>query len=199
MARSPALKVFRTPVGFHDAYVAAPSQRAALAAFGSEKDLFSTGAAERIKDPELVLEPLANPGKVILKLRGTIAQHLAALPSPNRPQRKTGKAVTQQTTSTQRRKTTGKSDGNPAVKRRAKPVPRPDRSQLETAEAELASADARHKRELRALAKRQADLAREHHKLEAEQKRERDRLQRKLESARDKHDQAVKAWLATLS
>jgi len=83
MARSPALKVFRTPVGFHDAYIAAPSQRAGLAAWGSDKDLFSSGAAERIEDSELMREPLANPGKVILKLRGTIAQHLAALPSPN--------------------------------------------------------------------------------------------------------------------
>jgi hypothetical protein len=27
------LKVFRTPIGFHDAYVAAPSKKAALAAW----------------------------------------------------------------------------------------------------------------------------------------------------------------------
>jgi len=78
-------------------------------------------------------------------------------------------------------------------------VLRPDRSELETAEAELVNAEARHKRELRALAKRQADLAREHHKLEVEQTRERERLQRKLEDARCKHDQAVKAWLGTFS
>ena len=37
------LKVFRTPIGFHDAYVAAPSRAAALRAWGADTDLFSTG------------------------------------------------------------------------------------------------------------------------------------------------------------
>ena len=32
----PKLKVYRTPIGFHDAYVAAPSQKAALDAWGSD-------------------------------------------------------------------------------------------------------------------------------------------------------------------
>jgi hypothetical protein len=32
MARAPKLKVYRMAVGFHDAYVAAPSQKAAAAA-----------------------------------------------------------------------------------------------------------------------------------------------------------------------
>lgn len=42
MARGSRLKVYRTPIGFHDTYVAAPSQKAALAAWGSGHDLFST-------------------------------------------------------------------------------------------------------------------------------------------------------------
>jgi hypothetical protein len=33
MPRAAKLKVFRTPIGFHDAYVAAPSQKAALEAW----------------------------------------------------------------------------------------------------------------------------------------------------------------------
>jgi hypothetical protein len=45
MARSARLKVFRTPIGFHDAYIAAPSQKAALEAWGSDKDIFSSVAA----------------------------------------------------------------------------------------------------------------------------------------------------------
>ena len=39
------LKVFRTPIGFHDAYVAAPSQKAALQAWGTDTDLFARGVA----------------------------------------------------------------------------------------------------------------------------------------------------------
>lgn len=34
MPRKQKLKVYRTPIGFHDAYVAAPSQKAALKAWG---------------------------------------------------------------------------------------------------------------------------------------------------------------------
>ena len=35
------LKVFRTPIGFHDAYVAAPSQKAALEAWGADSNIFA--------------------------------------------------------------------------------------------------------------------------------------------------------------
>lgn len=51
------LKVFRTPAGFHDAYVAAPSQKAALKAWGSEADLFARGIAEKVTDPKLMEAP----------------------------------------------------------------------------------------------------------------------------------------------
>lgn len=51
MAR--ALKVYRTPIGFHDAYVAAPSQKAALAAWGTKKNLFARGDAGIVTDAKL--------------------------------------------------------------------------------------------------------------------------------------------------
>jgi hypothetical protein len=35
------LKAFRLPIGFHDAYAAAPSQKAAIEAWGSDKDVFA--------------------------------------------------------------------------------------------------------------------------------------------------------------
>lgn len=65
------LKVYCTPAGFHDAYVAAPSQKAALKAWGSEANLFARGVAEQVTDPVLMKEPLAAPGQVVRKLRGT--------------------------------------------------------------------------------------------------------------------------------
>ncbi|WP_185867696.1 hypothetical protein [Sphingomonas sp. TF3] len=78
MARK--LKVFRTSIGFHDAYVAAPSQQAALEAWGSSTNLFGTGLAEQVTDPKLVKGPLAAPGQVIKVKRGSQREHLAALP-----------------------------------------------------------------------------------------------------------------------
>ena len=68
------LKVFRTTIGFHDAYVAAPSRKAALAAWGTTKDLFATEAAEEVTDPDLMAEPLARPDEVIQRTRGTFSE-----------------------------------------------------------------------------------------------------------------------------
>ena len=78
------LKVFRTPIGFHDAYVAASSQKAALAAWGSDANLFARGQAEQVTDPKLMKAPLESPGTVIWIMRGTAAEHMAALP-PSKP------------------------------------------------------------------------------------------------------------------
>lgn len=39
----PTLKVFRTPIGFHDAYVAVPSQKAALEAYGADNSRMENG------------------------------------------------------------------------------------------------------------------------------------------------------------
>lgn len=63
------LKVFRTPIGFHDAYVAAPSQKAALAAWGADSNLFAQGIAEQVTDPELMAGALERPGEVVRRLR----------------------------------------------------------------------------------------------------------------------------------
>lgn len=71
--------MFRTPSGFHDAYVAAPSQKAALEAWGSATNLFAAGAAELVTDSKLTKEPLARPGEVIRKLRGSADEQLRAL------------------------------------------------------------------------------------------------------------------------
>jgi hypothetical protein len=61
------LKVYRTPIGFHDVYIAAPSQKAALEAWGADANLFARDIAEIVTDSSLTKEPLANPGFVIRK------------------------------------------------------------------------------------------------------------------------------------
>jgi hypothetical protein len=77
--RKQKLKVFRTSIGFHDAYVAAPSRKAALAAWGASTDLFARGLAEVVTEPSLTKAPLATPGEVVKVSRGTKAQQLRAI------------------------------------------------------------------------------------------------------------------------
>src|SRR5919106_4611780 len=89
--RKQKLKVFRTPIGFHDAFVAAPSQKAALEAWGADGNLFAQGIAEQVDDPRLMEEPLARPGEVIKRLRGSHEEHVAAL-GRNAPKPKSKKA-----------------------------------------------------------------------------------------------------------
>ena len=84
MAVSKKLKVFRTPIGFHDAYVAAPSQKAALKAWGAGTNLFAAGAAELVTDPKLTKKPLAHPGEVIRRVRGSADEHVRALGAETR-------------------------------------------------------------------------------------------------------------------
>ncbi|MBN8849996.1 MULTISPECIES: hypothetical protein [unclassified Sphingomonas] len=191
MARKQKLKVFRTPIGFHDAYVAAPSQKAALEAWGSDKNLFAAGAAEQVDDPGLMAGPLANPGKVIRCVRGTAAEHMAALPKDaprSKPKRKAEDQPEQRPSSHARIAT--------RAKPKAKPKPRPSRTALDRAEAALATIEARHREASDAFACKQADLDRERRELEERQARERDAIERRIDAARGKYEKAMRAWRA---
>lgn len=169
MARAPKLKVFRMPIGFHDAYVAAPSQKAAAEAWGTDAAVFSRGEAEPVTDPKLMEEPLASPGKVIKRLRGSAAEQIAAL-APDEP---------------------------PEAGTKAKPKPpkpRPSRAALEGAEQALARAEERHREERQALAEREAALARERAAIEKKQREEVERLQARRDKAEATYDEAVRRW-----
>ena len=69
--RNGKLKLFKTVIGFHDAFVAASSQKAALAAWGASTDLFSAGLAERLDDPVACRAAFDDPGAVITAKRGS--------------------------------------------------------------------------------------------------------------------------------
>lgn len=190
MARSPKLKVFRTSIGFHDAYVAVPSQKAALEIWGAGKDLFSSGAAERVEDAELMREPLANPGKVIRKLRGTLAEHMAALPKDAPvPRRKATPAQPSNKESADKAERTAKQP-------KPKPKPRPDCSSLTRAEEKIADLEAHHESQRAELEKRQSELDRERRKLKEDQARELEKLEQQVLSARKKYDNAMQTWRA---
>jgi hypothetical protein len=189
MAHTQKLKVFRTPIGFHDAYVAAPSQKAALEAWGSDANLFARGAAERIDDPELMREPLANPGRVIRRPRGTMAEHMAALPKDKARKKSVDRPANRSTASARKPK--------PGVRKPPpKPKPRPDRQPLTEVEEELAAIETRHDRERAELDRKQAELDRERRTLERDQTREREKAERRIGAARAKYDRAMRAWRA---
>jgi hypothetical protein len=170
-----ALKVFRTPIGFHDAYVAAASQKAALAAWGSDHNLFARGEAELVDDPALTAEPLAHPGKIIKRSRGSTAEQLAAL-APHRPR-------------------------GSMLKRRSapkppKPKPRPDRTALDAAESLIAAARERHARDRKSIEEEEARLAKRRVALEKAQTIELARLERDRLRAKAPYDRAMTAWRA---
>ncbi|WP_277970289.1 hypothetical protein [Sphingomonas echinoides] len=197
-----ALKVFRTPIGFHDAYVAAPTKKAALEAWGSTHDLFARGIAEIVTDPALTEEPLASPGKVIKRSRGTTAEQIAALPAVERPDRAANADEEEPERSVPTKGKPKSSKGKTPPKPKAKPKPpppRPSPDALEAAEAELETAKRRHEEDDRALAREQAALDRRRRDLERTQAAERAKLQAALDRADTAYAAALKRWRAARS
>lgn len=191
-----ALRVFRLPIGFHDAYVAAPTQKAAIEAWGSDRDVFQRKQAELVTDPELTREPLENPGQVIKRLRGTAAEQIAALgerkPVSDSPadRRKAGSSSDAET-GPRRSPGTKKKPGKPPP---PKLKPRPSRTKLDEAEQALAEAEARHEATLKELRAREAALARERKALETEQDEERERLEARRGKAEAAYEDAMRRW-----
>lgn len=181
MARKAALKVFRTPIGFHDAYVAAPSRKAALEAWGADKDLFASGSAELVTDPALTAEPLATPGAVVTRSRGSLADHLKAAgrskpASTAKPAKEAARTA-------------------PPQRVRA-PKPRPRRDALDRAEAAVAALETRAATERAELDRREAELLKERKALSARQRREADKLDAQLERARARYEREMERWRA---
>ena len=170
----PKLKVFRTTIGFHDAYVAAPSRAAALRAWGANTDLFAMSAAEEVIEPALMKGPLSNPGRIVTKSRGTAADHMAV--SACKPSGR-GQATRSKTTS-------------------LKPKPLPSRQKLDAADKRLADAKAKMDRakqdledEVTRLASRRRTVEHEHQTRIATLQDERDREE-------ELHREAMDRWRA---
>ena len=179
------LKVYRTPIGFHDAYVAAPSQKAALEAWGSDANLFARGVAEIVTDPALTKEPLANPGTVVRRLRGSADDHFAALPKAKaKAARKVLADSVPAPTPT----------SAPAPAAPPKPNPRPSRAKLDAAEEALDAADRRHRDELADICRREEALAKERRTIEVRQAGEVEKLTQRRTREKERYDRAIMAW-----
>lgn len=186
------LKVFRTAVGFRDAYVAAPSRAAALRAWGTSKDLFARGAAEEVSDPALAEAALAASGDIVYRTRGSLEEQVAALgdlPKAKGAQRtKEGGA----------RRGNAKGKGSKAKTFPDKPrklaVPRPSRAEWDAAEQALAAfAEARTTAEAEMQAREQA-LAAERSRMEQRFDAQRSQLEEAAEAARAAYQKALRAW-----
>lgn len=164
--RKQKLKVYRTPIGFHDAYVAAPSQKAALEAWGAETNLFQRGIAEQVTDSKLMEVPLEHPGQVVKVLRGTEAEQIAALRKQTLPNR--SKAA----------------DVEILPKRAKRRAPKTSRAPLERAEEALKKIEERNREQL-------AKLDRERREMQRRHERERDKAQERVEREREKYETAL--------
>lgn len=179
----PKLKVFRTSVGFHDAYIAAPSQKAALEAWGSDKNLFAMGAAEVVTDPKLTKAPLASPGEVIRLTRGSLSEHLTAASRQSPPKKP--------------RPAPEPEKPDPPKTRGAKPKPRPSRERLDQAEAAIASARSDAEAEIAELERREEALRREREMLEAQQRKALEKLEKQRDRVKEQYDRALDRWRAS--
>lgn len=175
------LKVFRTPIGFHDAYIAAPSQKKALEAWGADSNLFARGVAEQVTDAKLMKAPLAQPGTVIKVPRGSTEQHFAALAKSKPPAKPDSK----------------KPDTTAAPPRRAKkPRPRPSRAALDTAEQKLEAQQQALDAKVAELEDQRAGLKEEITRLRTAGKKEQAKLETAIVAARRKYDAKLDQWRA---
>jgi hypothetical protein len=179
------LKVFRTAVGFRDAFVAAPSKAAALRAWGTQKDLFARGAAEEVTDPTLSADALNKPGEVVYRTRGSLEEQVAALGDlPARKAKPTAKQVEAKQT-----KAKASRDKPPRP-----PRPRPSRAELEAAEEAIATLRRKHEEADAELHDQERALAAERKAMEARFAQQLEQLQHSQEQARRTYEALLRAW-----
>jgi outer membrane biosynthesis protein TonB len=178
------LKVFSAPQGFYETVVAAPSQKAALDAWGTRQNLFAEGMAKLETDAAVVKAALAHPGQVLSRPAGDKGAFkpsgsAAPLKAPKAPPKPKIKAPKPPKPPRPAKPPKLKSAPKPAPP--PKPEPKIDRAALKAAEAALKAHDAGAKREL-------AELARQRNDLDARERAAAKRLEnerKRLEKARD--------------
>jgi hypothetical protein len=175
----PRLKVFQAHLGFFDTIVAAPSQKAALEAWGSSQNLFRDGAASVATDGDAVKAALKRPGVVLKRLAGSNGEFVEqpALPG-NVARLHARKAAAPKAAKT----------AKPArpVRDRAKPAP--DRGKIEAAERELTNFRENKKQALAEIAEREQALRDERKSRERELAEREKALQRERQTQQREFD-----------
>ncbi|NML95459.1 hypothetical protein HHL27_17420 [Novosphingobium sp. TW-4] len=175
MAKRP-LKVFRTSAGFEDVYVAAPSRKAALAAWGTDKDLFEREVTEEVHDPKLTAAALARPGEVVRVPRGTTAQHLSAAGKPLK------------------RELPNSAIPKPHTPKPRARQPKPSRVKLENARQRLNDASHSYDIAFREIERQMAELADKRDSLRIERDRTLKRLKVDVAKEQEAYSVALDAW-----
>jgi hypothetical protein len=137
------LKVFQAQFGFYDTVVAAPSQAAALRAWGVNQNLFASGEATVTTDEAAIEAATAHPETPLRRAVGSTAPFAlepTSLPDvPDAPRKATSKAAAK-------------------AKPAAPAKPPADRSQLDAAERTLSALDEDRKREEATFRREAEDL-----------------------------------------
>lgn len=175
-----ALKVYRTAIGFHDAYIAVPTKKAAIEAWGAGSDIFQRGEAEEVTESDLTAEPLASPGVVIKRLRGSSDDHMAALAATAPPANDASRSKP--------RAKTKSSKPSPTSKKL------PSRAALDEAEAAIAAARKAHEEGLIDLIEREKALARERREREEKHRQEMGKLDKALKKVEARYQAAMEKW-----
>ena len=193
MARSAKLKVYRAPMGFYETIVAAPSQKAALAAWGTRQNLFQEGQASLSDEPSEIEAAYAQPGTVLRRVAGTR--------EPFRPAAEPVAVAALKAPARVVRRTTDRRAASPAPSAPSAQSPRPtppDRSRLTAAENLLAELEAERGRRLEAFEGQrralEADFERRRQALEARTQEAEASLDARLRPAEAELDEARRAF-----
>lgn len=170
------LKVFTSPQGFFETVVAAPSQKAALEAWGAHQNLFAGGMATVAQDAQAIEAALAHPGQVLQRPAGSKGEFVPSgeAPLPTVPKIERPKS---------------RAPGKTASRSPAPPKP-PDRSALTAAEAALRAADTRVASEQAEIDRARAELDRREFDLQQAARRDRKPLQAAVDQARRAYEKA---------
>lgn len=133
-----ALKIFKTHIGFHDLIVAAPSMKAAAAAWEASPRLFTQGFAEQTHEPEAVKAALAEPGMVLRRPHGQAGSYKARPDKPAAPKLSAGqKQKAAKADRARRRKEAQEKKAQEAEQKRSKKAAKDELADIEQEEARL--------------------------------------------------------------
>ena len=170
------LKTFQAHLGFFDTVVAAPSQKAALEAWGSRQNLFHDGTASVATDPQAIKAALQKPGVVLKRLVGSDGEFVEQPPLPGSVGRARPK----------------KSVPPKPVARMQKPSA--DRSKIEAAERALADLREQQSRALAELDDREQSLRQERQARERDIEQRETALRQERQSIRREFDRRGAAF-----
>jgi hypothetical protein len=149
------LKTYVTSVGFFDLAVAAPSMKAALAAWGADSNLFHQGFAKQVEDSRVVEATMSKPGVVLKRPVGSsgVFKQSAHLPAIL-PGKRSGRD--RRSSTAKKKHATGKSDA--ASRKAARAYERAEKKREARQRKEDAARERKLKRRERAVGRAQTAL-----------------------------------------